>query len=210
MTKSDAIEKIMKDYNGIVTLQIIYNNIEKYYPNAKKSDTWQAGIRGVLYRDIGKRFRKIDVSTYALIDYDTLNLLPDNCREGVLEKDLLVKVRTQQTLYRKRLLARLKYCPISGVTDKRLLVASHIKPWCLSSSEEKMDIYNGFILTPLYDKLFDSGLITFTSKKEIVLSSTLTHETITQLGLRNCICEKLPIEGRERYLEFHNSEIFIK
>ena len=101
MTKSDAIEKIMKDYTGIVTLQIIYNNIEKYYPNAKKSDTWQAGIRGVLYRDIGKRFRKIGVCDLLsekdfVLDYlfqqwqKTEISLTDNIRTLISSKENLI------------------------------------------------------------------------------------------------------------------------
>ena len=78
MTKSQAIEALMKEYNGVITLQIIYNEIEKYYPEAKRSKEWQAGLRGVLYRDVGKRFKKLDEATYAIIDYDLTNLLPQS------------------------------------------------------------------------------------------------------------------------------------
>lgn len=52
MTKVDAIKKLLKDNGGIATWAIIYNEIEKYYPRAKVSREWQAGIRGVLYREI--------------------------------------------------------------------------------------------------------------------------------------------------------------
>ena len=70
MTKVEAIERVMLDYGGIATLNVIYSEIEKYYPNAKASKEWEAGIRGVLYRDLGKRFKKIDTSVYALVNYD--------------------------------------------------------------------------------------------------------------------------------------------
>ncbi len=72
MTKIEAIEQIMKDNGGSATLQFIYENIEKYYPNAKRSSNWEAGLRGVLYREIyndTKRFKKIGLSIYALYDY---------------------------------------------------------------------------------------------------------------------------------------------
>ena len=52
MTKVEAIEKVMKDNGGAASLDIIYTNICKYYPTAKDSIDWQAGIRGVLYREI--------------------------------------------------------------------------------------------------------------------------------------------------------------
>jgi hypothetical protein len=71
MTKVEAIQKVMEDNGGTASLEIIYHNIEKYYPTAKKSKEWEAGIRGVLYREIRnkKRFKKIGLSIYALNDY---------------------------------------------------------------------------------------------------------------------------------------------
>lgn len=71
MTKVDAIEKVMMDNGGTASLEIIYNNICKYYPNAKDSKEWEAGIRGVLYREIknNRRFKKIGLSIYAISDY---------------------------------------------------------------------------------------------------------------------------------------------
>ena len=73
MTKVDAIEKVMIDNGGSATLQVIYDNIEKYYPSAKVSKDWAAGIRGVLYRELGKRFKKIGLSIYATSDYQEEN-----------------------------------------------------------------------------------------------------------------------------------------
>ncbi len=71
MTKVEAIQKVMEDNNGTASLATIYQNIEKYYPTAKKSKEWEAGVRGVLYREIRnkRRFKKIGLSIYALQDY---------------------------------------------------------------------------------------------------------------------------------------------
>lgn len=62
MTKVEAIAKVMEDNGGTASLDIIYRNICKYYPDAKSSKEWEAGIRGVLYREIrnNRRFKKID------------------------------------------------------------------------------------------------------------------------------------------------------
>lgn len=71
MTKVEAIQKVMEDNHGTASLEIIYENIAKYYPTAKDSNEWEAGIRGVLYREIrnDKRFKKIGLSIYALKEY---------------------------------------------------------------------------------------------------------------------------------------------
>lgn len=71
MTKVEAIKRVLEDFNGVATWEEIYNNIEKYYPNAKASVAWKEGIRGVLYREIkkGKYFKKIGLGIFALIDY---------------------------------------------------------------------------------------------------------------------------------------------
>lgn len=71
MTKVEAIAKVMEDNGGAASLEIIYDNISKYYPTAKESNEWEAGIRGVLYREIrnNRRFKKIGLSIYSLADY---------------------------------------------------------------------------------------------------------------------------------------------
>ena len=210
MTKVEAIKALMKEYNGVISLKILYSEIEKYYPDAKKSEEWQAGLRGVLYRDLGKSFKRLDGSLYSLIDYNEIDLLPNFFKDNVVtEKEAVVKIRILQNKYRKDLLQCLKFCPITGISDERLLVASHIKPWRWSSDEEKLDVNNGFVFSPLYDKLFDIGLITFTAKKEMILSSTLSESTIKKLNLKHEIYDDLPVKGREKYLLFHNEKVFI-
>ena len=62
----------MEDNGGSVTWQTIYSNIEKYYPAAKSSQEWQAGIRGVLYREIkhNRNFKKTGLGIFALKEYE--------------------------------------------------------------------------------------------------------------------------------------------
>lgn len=72
MTKVEAIRKLMEDSGGTVTWDTIYDNIEKYYPAAKEMKDWQAGIRGVLYREIknNRNFQKIGFGIFALKEYE--------------------------------------------------------------------------------------------------------------------------------------------
>lgn len=72
MTKVEAIEQLMRDNGGTANWALIYKNICKYYPAAKDSKDWEAGLRGVLYREIKNKrhFKKIGLSIYALADYE--------------------------------------------------------------------------------------------------------------------------------------------
>ncbi|MDR1553785.1 MAG: hypothetical protein LBS69_10040 [Prevotellaceae bacterium] len=71
MTKVEAIKKVLEDHEGIATWQTIYNEIEKYYPAIKSQIDWEAGIRGVFYRDEKekKNFKRIGLGMVALTDF---------------------------------------------------------------------------------------------------------------------------------------------
>ena len=211
MTKVEAIKNVLKDNGGIATWEIIYNEIEKYYPTAKASQEWQAGIRGVLYREIrnSRNFKKIDDGTYALSGFDEAKLVLE-LNDFVTTKDVLAAIRIGQNDFRKKLLLSLKRCPITGVDDGRILTASHIKPWMMSANHERLDVNNGFLFSPTFDRLFDRGMITFTTDKVLVISPTLSESNVRRLDLkRNQTITDLPIRGREQYLEYHRSKIFL-
>ncbi len=202
MTKVEAIKSVLKDNGGIATWEIIYNEIEKYYPTAKASHEWQAGIRGVLYREIRnhRNFKKIDDGTYSLAEFDE-NKLVLQSSDLVTTKDVLSAIRIGQNEFRKKLLLSLKKCPITGVDDERILTASHIKPWMMSSNHERLDVNNGFLFSPTLDRLFDRGMITFTNDKVLVISPTFSENNVERLSLkRNQVIPDLPIHGREQYL----------
>ncbi len=120
------------------------------------------------------------------------------------------KAREGQGKYREELLNQCRYCPFTMISDERLLIASHIKPWAASNDEEKVDPYNGYILSPLYDKLFDRGFITFTKDRHIILSEFISPYTWKRINLKNdTFIKALPMdEKREAYLEFHHESVF--
>lgn len=82
-----------------------------------------------------------------------------------------VMARVGQQRFRKQLMAFWgDACALSGVNDPRLLVASHIVPWSRSDADAKLDPFNGLLLAPHYDRLFDQGLISFSNQGSILLS----------------------------------------
>jgi putative restriction endonuclease len=73
----------------------------------------------------------------------------------------LVDSRVGQGLFRQKLLAMWSYtCCATGVKTEALLRASHIHPWSLSNDRERLDPFNGLLLTAAYDAAFDAGLVT--------------------------------------------------
>ncbi len=125
------------------------------------------------------------------------------------EKAKIIKARQGQGKYRHALLEECPICPITLVSDDRLLIASHIKPWVKSDEKEKIDPKNGFMFTPTYDFLFDRGFITFTNDKKIKISPWLSKMTCSRLNIApNKHYPMLPVEGRESYLDYHRISIF--
>ena len=120
------------------------------------------------------------------------------------------KARDGQGKYREQLLEQCRYCPFSMISDERLLIASHIKPWAASNDTEKVDPYNGYILSPLFDKLFDRGFITFTENRHVLLSEFISPYTWKQIGIKNdSFISHLPMdEKRIEYLKFHQNSVF--
>ena len=120
------------------------------------------------------------------------------------------RARYGQGKYREQLLEQCRYCPFTMIADERLLIASHIKPWAASDDDEKIDPYNGYILSPLYDKLFDKGFITFTEDRRVILSDFISPYTWKQINLKNNTFIK-PMqmdENRINYLNFHHNSVF--
>lgn len=99
-------------------------------------------------------------------------------------------------------------CSITGCEIVEILVASHIKPWRCSDNKERLDVFNGLLLTPNFDKLFDKGLITFKDNGQILYSQRINEKSRTILGLNDSF--KLhPIRTEHiPYLQYHRDLIF--
>ena len=124
------------------------------------------------------------------------------------ERLQITRARVGQAQWRVLLLKKAPFCPVTAVTDERLLDACHIKPWAASNNEEKIDPLNGILLTPTIHKLFDKGFITFEEKK-IKVSPFISKITLKKLDITDGKrVDLLPLEGREKYFEFHRNNIF--
>lgn len=124
----------------------------------------------------------------------------------ILERHTLVKTRVTQGVYRQSLLHRWEYkCAVTGLSEVKLLIASHIIPWSIASPEQKMDVENGLLLSPTYDALFDQHFISFDNDGRIILSTRLPKSAFETLGVTGN--EKILnlSKANQAYLENHRA-----
>lgn len=120
----------------------------------------------------------------------------------------LVRARIGQGLFRERLESIEQGCRVTGIREREVLRASHIKPWAHSSNHEKLDGENGFLLTPHIDHLFDRGYITFSDRAQIIVSDQLPRAIIRDWRLQG-ICSGKPFTQKQRkFLRYHREKIF--
>lgn len=121
------------------------------------------------------------------------------------EKAALVKSRIGQGVFRDKVMQHWSSCAVTGCSDTSLLVASHIKPWKKSTDSERLDQWNGLLLSPNLDKAFDKGFITFETNGAIRLSPLLTDAA--KLGITSSM--KIVLQPKhEKYMAHHRAVEF--
>lgn len=136
---------------------------------------------------------------------------------AIQNRSMELKVRQKQSVFRKRVLENFENrCCLTGISEEPLLVASHIVPWA-KRIDSRLDPSNGLCLSPLYDKLFDRGFITF--EDDLKVRSTSFRNTLSN-PLR-LILEELDtsdVKARQpinkiinpEYLEYHRDVVFMQ
>ena len=125
------------------------------------------------------------------------------------EIETLIKARLGQGSFRQNVLEQYPSCPLTGLDIQPLLIASHIKPWSVCNNNERLDPFNGLMLAPNIDALFDSGLITFETDGTIKISPKIDPENQKRLGISPDM--KLKIRPKsKKYFEYHRNHVFQK
>jgi len=75
------------------------------------------------------------------------------------EREAIVRVRVNQSFFRRRVLSAYGFrCCVTGLSSRALLVASHIIPWAVDP-HNRLNPRNGLCLNALHDRAFDCGLM---------------------------------------------------
>lgn len=100
-------------------------------------------------------------------------------------------------------------CSISGYTHFDLLVASHIKPWKDADNSERMNVYNGLLLLPNFDKLFDRGYISFEDNGHIIYSKYIDDNDRRLLRMDNNLRLTKIEDNHKTFLDYHRNNCFM-
>lgn len=223
-----SLERVFKPKNYIQELRPTLPS--KYSPISYKTGS---GLQSVYLASVPEQMarvllEKMSEKDRALIDTSAniisgYSELPDDKEDQIqhqieqdttidtTEKEALIKARKGQGRYRKNLEQIETACRVTGVTDKRLLRASHTKPWrdC-TNNHERLDGNNGFLLTPSIDHLFDQGYITFSDNGSIKVSTIIPLEQIRAMGGFNP--SDINVGGfnqkQREYLAYHRENVF--
>lgn len=141
-------------------------------------------------------------------DYEIALEIQARHLDGDPETIQLTKSRRGQGIFKANVRLVESHCRVTGVASIKHLRASHIKPWSVSSKEEKLDGFNGLLLSPHVDHLFDGGFISFKNSGDLLISKELDPTVLEQWkiqGSRNV--GKFNV-NQGKYLEFHRDVVF--
>lgn len=126
------------------------------------------------------------------------------------EAERLVVQRVGQEVFRGGLLDYWEgRCAITGLAVPELLRASHIKPWAdCDTDKERLDVFNGFLLSASLDAAFDAGFISVADDGVMLVSDALDAEAKALLGLDRPGRVQRITDGHRRYLAWHRSRVF--
>lgn len=190
--------------DDILSQEAIKQQNRTVYSSKKSLSDFRAGLNKFLsfvQSDYHKRLEDSMISEIGKIEQST--------QIAATEKVALVKSRIGQGLFRKGLIEYWHGCAVSGCPLTWMLVASHIKPWRDADNQERLDAYNGLLLLPNYDKLFDLGYISFNQKGKIMCSRLLDKFDRETIGLTNDL-HLIKFEDKHlKYLKYYNDNCFL-
>lgn len=128
------------------------------------------------------------------------------------EVERMVRQRVGQNKFRD---AMMDYwggaCAVTGVAIPEVLRASHAKPWaeCVTDAE-RLDVFNGFLLSANLDALFDRFLISFDDQGVLVIAPALAGIDLQPLGISPGMKLRWVNALHQPYLAMHRSRLQLR
>ena len=159
---------------------------------------------------IGEDLPQVETSQIEVL-LDTALAEKLNQEGGLTETEVeqVIKARRGQGIFRANLEKIELSCRVTGVSNSKHLIASHIKPWSKSNNRERLDGNNGLRLSPHIDHLFDKGHITFSDNGDLMFSASVDKEALEKWQIRRMNVGTFN-EHQLKYLKYHRESVFNK
>jgi putative restriction endonuclease len=99
-------------------------------------------------------------------------------------------------------------CAVTSVQEPRVLRSGHIKPWADSNVQEKVDHFNGLLLVPNLDTLFNEKLISFQDDGRILVAPDWRADDKRRMSITTDLRLRKVHPESQPYLEFHRHSMF--
>jgi hypothetical protein len=99
-------------------------------------------------------------------------------------------------------------CAVTSVQEPRVLRSGHIKPWADSNVQEKLDHFNGLLLIPNLDALFNEGLVSFQDDGRMLVSQDWRADDKRRMHITPDLHLRTVHSESCRYLEYHRDVVF--
>lgn len=178
--------------------------------------TYSSGVfRVCSHNELGQILRRAANLAYALpnqaaLEYQStldqeLKKLPASSRGTEVER--MVRQRVGQQAYRNAMLSYWGHgCAVTGITVGAVLRASHAKPWAeCDNDEERLDVFNGFLLNANLDALFDRFMISFDLSGTLLVAPSIPKKDLVGLGLVTPLKLRWLAEEHVPYLKYHKN-----
>ena len=161
----------------------------------------------VNFKSALRKYLKFRQSDFAHQQEDTIlaeiNRVQNDSTLSVTEREAIVKARVGQGKFRDKLVDYWRGCSVSTFSHFDLPIASHIMPWRDADNQQRLDVFNGLLLLPNYDKLFDKGYISFDDNGRIIYSRYI-DDTDRRLLKMDSTLHLIKIEDAHKsYLKYH-------
>lgn len=187
--------------------------LRRGYPRASGGDRFEvpneAALAALLRRAASlARVLPNQAATDYLREVDAvLAALPAGLAGTEIERS--VRQRIGQNRFRE---AMLGYwggaCAVTGIAITDALRASHAKPWAECAADaERLDVFNGFLLSANLDALFDRFLISFAEQGEIVIAPALPAKDLQILGITPAMKLRWITACHQPYLAYHRARL---
>jgi len=126
---------------------------------------------------------------------------------GATQITQIINSRRGQGVFKANVRLIENTCRVTKISNPKHLIASHIKPWSKSDDAEKLSGFNGLLLAPHIDHLFDKGFISFEDNGNLIFSSQLDSSVLDKWSVNRNINVGSFRTEQKQFLEFHRDAV---